>query len=598
MAGARASEARLPQVAATRADLSGADLSNADLSQATFVEANLTGADLHRAMAFNAVMSRADLRSANLAGAVLVGVHFDGADLTGANLAGAELAGADFVGARGIEGAPLPLPPMTTADVRDAGSIRASAAPGDDVRRRGVGDYLSRRQLVAFIVAAALAGLWLLALLAVSIFRGDVHPPPNPPHTELGPESPALSNLLTSGFRLTPDSVPATVLDLAARRYVQIEQVAPGSFIVRLERADREEDDELQPYEQRVLQLLRSRASDGVVPTTALTTGPREESRMWWRAFEKDVITESKAKNLSENFWSPTLVSAFCAGAAIPAIPITIGLGSMIFDFPGLWVGYGVLILVVLGAMSSTRRQRDRPSGRRAASRWLGLREYLEGAETFPTLSPAAVAVWDRYLAYGAALGVAAGAIHAMPMGAEDDHRAWSSYGGRWHQTRIRYPHMWPPAWGSHPVVALLRGLLAAGIAAMVFFVVVKVTASGSAPDQAQRINIGRGAAAVVGVLVAAWAASVMIVAISDLFSPVTMTGLVLRSRRRGGRGENSQPRFYIAIDDGQNPTKVMAWRVKSEVFTRCRQGDVVTAKVTRSLGYVRDLRVVPFRGP
>src|SRR5439155_9311971 len=146
--------------------------------------------------------------------------------------------------------------------------------------------------------------------------------------------------------------------------------------------------------------------------------------------------------------------------------------------------------------------------------------------------------------------------------------------------------------------VALLRGLLAGGIAAMVFFVVVKVNASGSAPDQAQRINIGRGAAAVVGVLVAAWAASVMIVAISDLFSPVTMTGLVLRSRRRGGRGENSQPRFYIAIDDGQNPTKVMAWRVKSEVFTRCRQGDVVTAKVTRSLGYVRDLRVVPFRGP
>lgn len=68
--------------------------------------------------------------------------------------------------------------------------------------------------------------------------------------------------------------------------------------------------------------------------------------------------------------------------------------------------------------------QRDTPAGRAAAARWLGVRAYLGQNEVFPTLPPASVAIWDRYLGYGAALGVAAAAVHALPMGAEDDHLA------------------------------------------------------------------------------------------------------------------------------------------------------------------------------
>ena len=125
-------------------------------------------------------------------------------------------------------------------------------------------------------------------------------------------------------------------------------------------------------------------------------------------------------------------------------------------------IGAGLVIWAVL--TSSIRLfgdQRDTPAGAEAAARWLGVREYLGRNEVFPTLPPASVAIWDRYLGYGAALGVATAAVHALPMGAEDDHRAWSAYGGRWRAVKVRYPRL-GFRWGRKPPLAFLVGLATA----------------------------------------------------------------------------------------------------------------------------------------
>jgi hypothetical protein len=90
------------------------------------------------------------------------------------------------------------------------------------------------------------------------------------------------------------------------------------------------------------------------------------------------------------------------------------------------------------------------------------VRDYLGRNEVFPTLPPASVAIWDRYLGYGAALGVATAALRALPMGAEDDYRAWSTYGGRWRVVKVRYPRL-GFTWGRRPPVAFLVGLATAG---------------------------------------------------------------------------------------------------------------------------------------
>ena len=63
----------------------------------------------------------------------------------------------------------------------------------------------------------------------------------------------------------------------------------------------------------------------------------------------------------------------------------------------------------------------------RCAPRWLGLREYLSHNPAFPDMAPAAEVIWDRYLAYAAAFGLARAAVTALPIRAEDPDRAWSA---------------------------------------------------------------------------------------------------------------------------------------------------------------------------
>ena len=145
-------------------------------------------------------------------------------------------------------------------------------------------------------------------------------------------------------------------------------------------------------------------------------------------------------------------------------------------------------------------------------------------------MAPHAVAVWDEYLAHGAALGVAAGAVRAIPLGAEDDHRAWSSFGGRWRQVRVRYPRFVPPRWGRHPAASLFIGLfwLALGAAALVVVLRTWPPEAGSVLKEAalpwaRRVIV---AGAVVAAVVMAWALSVVACSVPDLFGRRRVTGL------------------------------------------------------------------------
>lgn len=98
----------------------------------------------------------------------------------------------------------------------------------------------------------------------------------------------------------------------------------------------------------------------------------------------------------------------------------------------GVWACDSVLVSRLTG-------ERGTPAGVEACAHWLGVREWISRDESFPGLPPAAVALWDRYLAYGAATGVARSALTVLPLGPRDERRAWSTYGGGWHEVRLRY---------------------------------------------------------------------------------------------------------------------------------------------------------------
>jgi hypothetical protein len=239
---------------------------------------------------------------------------------------------------------------------------------------------------------------------------------------------------------------------------VDLEQYGPGRTVCRIRRTSGEG---LEAYERMVLDHVAGLAVDGVVPAEALTTGPQDQSSRWWRAFQRAVVGDARERGLTRDRWSGSAKAFLRAAALVPA-----GLGVMYANAAGGLdfgtIGAGLVIWVVLtAAIKLFGEQRDTPAGAEAAARWLGVRDYLGRNEVFPTLPPASVAIWDRYLGYGAALGVATAAVHALPMGAEDDHRAWSAFGGRWRVVKVRYPRL-GFAWSRKPPFAFLVGLFQA----------------------------------------------------------------------------------------------------------------------------------------
>jgi hypothetical protein len=403
---------------------------------------------------------------------------------------------------------------------------------------------------------AAATAPWLLAVAVVYLRRRPPRPEPGPPTLDLGPEPPAVANFLVHGFRASRDAVPATLIDLAARRLVEIEERGPGAYLCRLEERT---DTGLTSYEQRVLDLLRSRATGDVVPAGALTTGPEEESKRWWKGFEKDVVADAQRRGLCVDLLDKRTFLWLSAAAIAPAAVLGVLAGGRV------GFGYWVVAFLFLGWVMGLNTQRETPEGLAAASRWLGVRAKLAEDEAFQTQAPIAVALWERHLAYGAAFGLAQAAVHALPMGTESAHHAWSSYGGQWRSVRIRYPYFIPLGWGLHPLVVVLRAGLALAPALVLWLLVPKELV-------------------VVPVAVVAAAGLVALWALVDLGSTRDVTGQVLRLR---AYGDDDGKRYYVAVDDGASAT-IRAWRIRPELYTPLRQYEVVTGTLTRNLRYVR----------
>jgi hypothetical protein len=456
---------------------------------------------------------------------------------------------------------------------------------------------------------ALVAWLALLGLFAVATRARTPHA--GPEVLELpGDEPPAVVAMLTDDWEVGREAVPATLIDLAARKIVAIEEVGPDRFVVRLRPASATPAG-LTPYEDQVLTHVRGLAgADGTVPCEALTTGPEGESRNWWSRFEKAVVKDARDRGLSRARWSRWMLVVLGAAALVPAalaaaaIVVVPPQDNAKEDNP-IGGGIGLTALVWFPLMAIPAKlgaERDTPAGREAAARWLGLREHLEGSGGFTDAPPAAVAIWDRFLSYGAALGVAAGAVRALPLGSESDKVAWTSYGGRWRTVKIRYPRRIPPGWGKPPLLATVIGLasLVGGLfVANVFFPLMGRTVS----DMLDSLNDGFNpldllAVALVGIpttVIAVWtarAALMLRAAVPDLFVRKEVDGVVLRIRR----GEKQS---YLAVDDGTR-SEIKAWLVEPAVLDGAGlgQGSPVSATVSPRLGHVSRLGKSPVAEP
>jgi len=492
---------------------------------------------------------------------------------------------------------------------------------------------------VLWVITGAAAVGWFLLFGVCAAITEPRRVDPGARTLDLGGhEPPAVVNLVACDWRLGQESLPATLLDLAARKRLAIDQAGDQTFVrVRTHHNDKAP---LTNYEEMVLDHVRRLAresSDGTVPAEALTTGPQDRSAGWWKDYRKAVESDARTRGLARARWSPG-VRTLLTGAALP-VAILAGITLItLFGRLNEWtedneatsasgtqskgttattttsnnsdddddddnpvmaaiglavVSWGGLISLV---ETAGKRQRDTAQGREAAAKWLGLREMLADNTLFGEQQPAGVAIWDRHIAYGAALGVAHGAVRALPLGAESDTEAWSSVGGRWRVVRIRYPRFVPPGYGRHPFRAFSLGLLQTALFGWILLKVPTFLTHDVLDELRQEdttwadrsesgLHIAALVIAVVAALIVARAACMTAVGAADLVTghpPVE--GRVLRFRVKGS---DKKPLWYMAIDDGSSQ------KVRACLFHKLQapnQGHTVRAGISRHLQHVKEL--------
>ena len=172
------------------------------------------------------------------------------------------------------------------------GSVGFVVAAGDGLMERWRDMGPSLWLATAVMVCISVAALLTIAVLALRDPRlVQVAPALLEPQ---GDETPAIVNLVTTDWDLGHEAIPGTLIDLAARRHLDIDMVGDDTF-VSVRRRGLARPDDLTAYESMVLghvSDLACRSEAGRVPAAALTTGPERSAQKRWKRFRAAVVDE------------------------------------------------------------------------------------------------------------------------------------------------------------------------------------------------------------------------------------------------------------------------------------------------------------------
>lgn len=453
-------------------------------------------------------------------------------------------------------------------------------------------------------ITAGLAIAWLVLYLVLRLRSRSQPVPPGPARADFGPEPPAIVNLLVNRWQLTADAAEATLLDLAARGFLQLQQPGPdvASTVACPQPAD---PAHLLPYERRVLARAHQNAVDGQVPVLALSFRDEAQARAWQRSFHAEVIADARARGLSRNrAGAETQTLLTTAGGMVALVA-----GLLSYSLRPAWelaMVVGALVFTATGALArSIQGERDTVTGRQAAARWLGVRQWLAGQPGIAEAPPAAVHRWQRQLAYGAALGLTRVTSDLLELGLGDHRLIWSAFTGTWRRVRVRYPRGRLHYGKSIP--GLLGQVLVLGFIAVhpgLFALLVQMQPPSTRVPIG--IEIASWVAGAIAVLLLSYSGYCLIRGLIDLGRERELVGEVLwlrvwRKRKEGGKNSSRYvPHLhYLVLDDG-TADQTTAWGLASEQAAAVVPRDVLRIRVrpwTRRVVALELLRPSPDRG-
>jgi hypothetical protein len=448
-------------------------------------------------------------------------------------------------------------------------------------------------QLLGVLIAGGAVGTWAAVYGLCLLATRPIRPEPLPPTQDLGrnPEPPAVVSLLANYWEITVDAGESTLLDLGARKVLEFRQPADDARQTTVH-VRQPNPSGLNAYEQRVFHRVAGLAVGGVVPLTALTFRDEAKATGFAKQLRAEVIADARARGLSRRRFGPAVLAVLTVTALLAAFGMVaaalVGL-RMNKDTGWTLLMVWIISFTLLSSIGGRNvGERDTPRGQQVAAHWLGVKAWLHNTGTFGDLPPAAVAVWDRYLAYGAAVGATRVSSEVIDLGMGNRRRVWSSYGGSWHRVRVHYPRFWL-RYGRPAPPVIIKALVAGGFGALLLY--------GWTREIARLADPVRLAALLLGLVLGAYGGYLLVRMIIDLAAPASITGQVLWKQvwRSNPGGENSPPvpwLYYLAVDDGTGD-RTRAWGLPSGLAGRCEDGDTVTVVVRRWTRRIGEVTVV-----
>jgi len=321
---------------------------------------------------------------------------------------------ADFTAApRSDDGERLPSVLAEEQRLADEANARRARSAEAERRREQIADALG------VLAPMAAVGGWVLFVVLWTRYGREhrVQHDVGEYLRDLPDDPPAFVGMLREWGSVTPSLLSATLVDLAQRGHLTIEEIREDRWVLpdkvdwrftaATPRAGRE-GTTLLPFEATVLTRL---FAEGPATTqsefTSWCRAHRTDAQRWWEDVKKQLREEFKRRNYIEGGKGLVYVANMFAAMAV----IGIGVGA---TAAGSLNGLAAIGAGVVQAFLTPLLRRRTPAGRQRLEEWEAVERFLRDFSELEDAPVGHVVLWERYLVYGVALGVVAVVARAL----------------------------------------------------------------------------------------------------------------------------------------------------------------------------------------
>jgi uncharacterized membrane protein len=243
---------------------------------------------------------------------------------------------------------------------------------------------------------------------------------------------PAIVSYLVFNRNVGASAIVATLLDLANRSYLEIEETTHEKkswFGGSRKETDyrfftgRKSISELEEYEKDLLDFLLNRAGTGSEFTLSGVKKTASKSRSEFRKWFMEWIKQVKEHGKTFDFYEPIAVRPVVLNVLV-GVAILVG-GAALCVVTDTAAGVPAAIMGGIQALLSLALRRHTEQGRRLAIAWRDFRSHLKS--TSKALGPVSLSSgdWSRYLAVAILFGVHKKLLPRIQMVDESGHVVW-----------------------------------------------------------------------------------------------------------------------------------------------------------------------------